>query len=110
MHTFFEAKMEAEQRYAIEYLVRKKKTRQETHCEIKEVYGPAALQKTAVFKWYKLFSKGYNSAADLPRTGLHETLNSKNKIMIVKTLINQNCKRAGFLSGFIQWKCSQNNP
>ena len=30
VHTFFEAKMDAEQRYAIKYLVRKKKTRHET--------------------------------------------------------------------------------
>ena len=43
--------MDAEQRYAIKYLVRKKRTRQETLLEIKEVYGPAALQKTAVYKW-----------------------------------------------------------
>ena len=45
VHTFFEAKMDAEQRYAIKYLIRKKKTRQETLCEIKEVYWLAALQK-----------------------------------------------------------------
>ena len=37
--------LDAEQRYAIKHLVRKKKTRQETLCEIKEVYGLAALQK-----------------------------------------------------------------
>ena len=80
--------MEAEQRYAINYLIRKKETRQETLCEIKEVYGPAALQKTAVYKWYKRFSEGYNSAADLPRTGRHGTLNSKNNVLKVKTLID----------------------
>ena len=44
MHIFFEAKKDAEQRYVIKYLFRKKKTRQETLCEIEEVYGPAALQ------------------------------------------------------------------
>ena len=69
--------MDAEQRYTIKNLVRKKNTRQETLCEIKEVYGPAALQKTAVYKWYKRFSEGYNSKADLPRNGRHGTLNIK---------------------------------
>ena len=49
--------MDAEQQYAIKYLERKKKTRQETLCEIKEVYGHAVLQTTAVYKWYKRFSK-----------------------------------------------------
>ena len=48
MHTFLEAKMDAEQRYAIKKLVKNKNTRQETLCEIKEVYGPVTLQKTAV--------------------------------------------------------------
>ena len=88
--TFFEAKMDAEQRFAIKYLVRKKKTRQETLCEIQEVYGTAALQKTAIYKWYKRFSEGYSSAADLPRTGRHGTLSSKNNVLKVKTLVDHN--------------------
>ena len=67
MHTctFFEAKLDDEQRYIIRYLVRKK-TRQER------------------------FSEGYRSAADLPRTGRHGTLNSKNNVLKVQTLIDQN--------------------
>ena len=94
MHTFFEAKLDAEQQYPIIYLVRNKKTRnfkrQETLCEIKEVYGPAVLRKLVVYKWYKRFSEGYNSAADLPRTGRYRMLSSKNNVLKVKTLIDQN--------------------
>ena len=89
VNTLFEAKMDAEQRFAIKYLVRKKKTRQETLCEIQGVYGSAALQKTAIYR-YKRFSEGYSSAADLPRTGRHGTLNSKNNVIQVNTLVDHN--------------------
>ena len=43
----------------------------------------------AVYTWYRRFSDGYNSAADLPRTGRHQTLHSKNNVLKVKTLIDQ---------------------
>ena len=68
-----------QQRFAIKYLVRKRKTRPKTICEIQTVY--AALQKTVIYKWYKRLSEGYSSAADLPRTGRHGTLNSKNNVL-----------------------------
>ena len=38
----------------------------------------------------KRFSEGYNSAADLPRTGRDGKSNSKNNVLKVKTLIDQN--------------------
>ena len=44
----------------------------------------------AVYKLYKRFSKCYNSAADLPSTRCHRTLNSKINVLKVKTLIDQN--------------------
>ena len=47
-------------------------------------------KKTAEYKWYKRFSEGYNSAADLPRTGRHGTSNSKNNLLKVRTFIDQN--------------------
>ena len=46
--------------------------------------------KTAVHKWCEQFPEGYSSAADLPRTGRHGTLNSKYNVLKFKTLIDQN--------------------
>ena len=57
MHTFFEARVDAEQRYAIKYLVRNKKSSKKLSVKLKKYMDVQHYKKTAVYKCTSDFLK-----------------------------------------------------
>ena len=58
-----------EQRYAIKFCVKLKKSTTETFASLTEAYGDSTLSTTMVFKWHKAFKEGRENVEDDPRSG-----------------------------------------
>jgi len=58
-----------EQRCAIKFCVKLKKSATETFASLPEAYGNATLSRTMVFKWHKSFKEGRENVEDEPRPG-----------------------------------------
>ena len=58
-----------EQRYAIKFCVKLKKSATETFASLTEAYGDATLSRPMVFKWHTSFKEGRENVEDDPRSG-----------------------------------------
>jgi len=58
-----------EQRYAIKFCVKLKKTPLETFEMLKEAFGDDCLSKSQSNRWHKMFRKGWEEVADEARAG-----------------------------------------
>jgi transposase len=58
-----------EQRYAIKFCVKLKKSATETFENLTEAYGDATLSRNMVFRWHKAFTEGRENVEDEPRSG-----------------------------------------
>jgi histone-lysine N-methyltransferase SETMAR len=77
-----------EQRYAIKFCVKLGKTGKETHDMIKEAYGDAAMGRSGVFEWHKLFREGRERVEDDDRSGRPSTSKTNENVSRVKNLLN----------------------
>ena len=77
-----------EQRYAIKFCVKLGKTGKETHDMIKEAYGDAAMARSGVFEWHKLFREGRERVEDDDHTGRPSTSKTNENVSRVQTLLN----------------------
>ena len=83
-----------EQRYAIKFCVKLGKTGKETHDMIKEAYSDAAMGRSGVFEWHKLFRDGRERVEDDDRSGRPSTSKTNENVSRV-----ENCLRnAQFIS------------
>jgi hypothetical protein len=62
-----------EQRTAIQFRVKLKKTASETFEMLKSAYGEEYLSRTSVFEWHKMFKEGRESLQDDERKGCPST-------------------------------------
>uniref|UniRef100_A0A8B9ZUC3 Transposase n=1 Tax=Anas zonorhyncha TaxID=75864 RepID=A0A8B9ZUC3_9AVES len=76
-----EPKRLLEQRYAIKFCVKLGKTGKETHDMIKEAYGDAAMGRSCVCEWHKLFREGRERVEDDDRSG-HPSTSKTNENVI----------------------------
>ncbi|XP_068526633.1 protein GVQW3-like [Anas acuta] len=81
-----------EQRYAIKFCVKLGKTGKETHDMIKKVYGDAAMGRSGVFEWHKLFREGRERVEDDDRSGHPSTSKTNKNMSRVKNLPNRHCR------------------
>ncbi|KAJ8958578.1 hypothetical protein NQ318_016299 [Aromia moschata] len=64
------------------------KTGKETHAMTKEAYGDAAMRRSGVFEWHKLFREGRERAEDDDRSGRPWTSKTNENVSRVKNLLN----------------------
>ena len=79
--------IELEQRYAIKFCVRLKKSATETLNLLQEAFHENALKKTAVFDWHKRFREGRRSLEDDHRTGRPQTAATEENVNVISVLI-----------------------
>ena len=58
-----------EQRYAIKFCVKLKKTNQEAYGKLKEAYGDVQMSQATFYRWFKRLSEGNEEVEDEPRSG-----------------------------------------
>ena len=68
-HVRFAMQKNIEQRCAIKFCVKLKKSATETFASLPEAYGNATLSRTMVFKCHKAFKGGQENVKDDPRSG-----------------------------------------
>uniref|UniRef100_A0A8B9QU22 Mos1 transposase HTH domain-containing protein n=1 Tax=Anas platyrhynchos TaxID=8839 RepID=A0A8B9QU22_ANAPL len=78
-----------EQRYVIKFCVKLGKTGKETHDMIKEAYGDAAMGRSGVFEWHKLFREGRERVEDDDHSGRPSTSKTNKNVLRVKNLLNR---------------------
>ncbi|XP_032053001.1 protein GVQW3-like [Aythya fuligula] len=78
-----------EQRYTIKFCVKLGKTGKETHDVIKEAYGDAAMGRSCVFEWHKLFQEGRERVEDDDRSGRPLTSKTNENVSRVKNVLNR---------------------
>lgn len=78
-----------EQRYAIKFCVKLGKSGKETHDMIKQAYGDAAMGRSSVFDWHKLFREGRERVEDDDRSGRPSTSKSEDNVSRVRKLLNE---------------------
>uniref|UniRef100_A0A8C3CC15 Transposase n=1 Tax=Cairina moschata TaxID=8855 RepID=A0A8C3CC15_CAIMO len=77
-----------EQQYAIKFCVKLGKMGKETHDMIKEAYGDAAMGRSGVFEWHKLFREGRERVEDDDRSRRLSTSKINENVSRVKNLLN----------------------
>nr|XP_027306070.1 protein GVQW3 [Anas platyrhynchos] len=77
------------QRYEIKFCVKLGKMDKETHDVIKEAYGDAAMGRSGVFEWHKLFREGRERVEDDDRSGCPSTIKTNENVSRVKNLLNR---------------------
>ncbi|GFU23921.1 protein GVQW3 [Trichonephila clavipes] len=77
-----------EQRYAIKFCVKLGKTGKENHDMIKKTFGDAAMGRSGVFKWHKLFLEGRERVEDDDPSRRPSTSKTYQNVARVKTLLN----------------------
>jgi [histone H3]-lysine36 N-dimethyltransferase SETMAR len=77
-----------EQRHAIKFCVKLKKTATQTYEMIKEAYGDAAASRSTVFEWHKLFREGRDLVEDDHRVGRPSTSRTDDSVAKVKALLD----------------------
>ena len=63
-----------EQRYAIKFYVKLKKTKQEAYGLLKEAYGDERMSQASFYRWFNRFSEGNEQVEDEPRSGSSERI------------------------------------
>uniref|UniRef100_A0A8C3CU13 Mos1 transposase HTH domain-containing protein n=1 Tax=Cairina moschata TaxID=8855 RepID=A0A8C3CU13_CAIMO len=77
-----------EQRDEIKFCVKLSKTGKETHNMIKEAYGDAAMGRSGVFGWHKLFREGRERVEDDDRSRRPSTSKTNENVSRVENLLN----------------------
>nr|CAH7720081.1 unnamed protein product [Callosobruchus chinensis] len=77
-----------EQRYAIKFCVKLGKTATETLGMLKDAYGDAAMSRSTVFEWHKLFREGRELVEDDQRAGRPSTSRIGENVAKVKALLD----------------------
>ncbi|GFX31792.1 protein GVQW3 [Trichonephila clavipes] len=83
-----------EQRYAIKFCIKLVKMGKETHDMIKEAYGDAAMDRSGVFEWHKLFLEGRGEIEDDDRFRRLSTSMTNQNVSHVKDLLNSDRRRS----------------
>src|ERR1051325_2387948 len=78
-----------EQRYAIKFCVKLKKSATETFANLSEAYGDVTLSRDMVFKWHKAFKDGRESVEDEPRSGRPVSSTTDQNVEIVQAAVTQ---------------------
>ena len=78
-----------EQRYAIKFCVKLKKTKQEAYRMLKEVYGDEQMSKASFYRWFTRFSEGNEQVEDEPRSGALNSARKEENIEEVRRLVMQ---------------------
>ena len=76
-----------EQRYAIKFCVKLKKSATETFASLTEAYGDATLSRTMVFKWHKAFKEGRENVEDDPCSGRPISSTNDQNVEMVRAVI-----------------------
>jgi len=76
-----------EQRYAIKFCVKLKKSATETFSSLTEAYGDATLSRTMVFKWNKAFKEGREYVENDPRSGRPISSTNDQNVEMVRAVI-----------------------
>jgi hypothetical protein len=76
-----------EQRYAIKFCVKLKKSATETFASLTEAYGDAALSRTMVFRWHKAFKEGREKVEDDPRSGRPISSTNYENVEVVRAVM-----------------------
>lgn len=79
-----------EQRYAIKFCVKLGKTATETLEMIKDAFKDAAMSRSTVFEWHKLFREGRELVEDDQRAGRPSTSRIDENVAKVKVLLDSN--------------------
>lgn len=78
-----------EQRYAIKFCVKLKKTKQEAYGMLKEAYGDEQMSQATFYRWFKRFSEGNEEVEDEPRSGAPKSARKEENIEEVQRLVMQ---------------------
>lgn len=76
-----------EQRYAIKFCVKLKKSATETFASLTEAYGDATLSRTMVFRWHKAFKEGRENVEDDPRSGRPISSTNDENVEVVRAVM-----------------------
>ena len=78
-----------EQRYAIKFCTKLRKSGSKTLQLLRTAYGDAVLFSARVFRWHKEFKDGRESIEDEQRAGRPSTLRSENNVARVKAILDR---------------------
>ena len=78
-----------EQRYAIKFCVKLRKSGSETLQLLRTAYGDAVLSSSQVFRWHKVFKYGRESGEDEQRAGRPSTSRSENNVARVQAVLDR---------------------
>ena len=78
-----------EQRYAIKFYVKLKKTKQEAYGLLKEAYGDERMSQASFYRWFNRFSEGNEQVKDKPRSGALKIAHKEENIEEVQRLVMQ---------------------
>jgi transposase len=73
-----------EQRAAIKFCVKLKKTATETFEMLKRAYGKECLSRTSVFQWHKRFKEGRESLQDDDWKGRPSTSRTEESVKVIQ--------------------------
>ena len=76
-----------EQRYAIKFCVKLKKSATETFASLIEASGDATLSRNVVFKWHKAFKEGRENVEDGPRSGRPNSSTNDQNVEVVRAVM-----------------------
>lgn len=78
-----------EQRHAIKFCVKLKKTKQEAYGMLKEAYGDEQMSQASFYRWFNRFSDGNEQVEDEPRSGASKCARKEGSIEEVQRLVMQ---------------------
>jgi len=78
-----------EQRYAIKFCVKLRKSGSETLQLLRTAYGDAVLSSSQVLRWYKVFKDGRGDVEDEQRAGRPSSSRTENSVARVKAVLDR---------------------
>ena len=78
-----------EQRYAIKFCVRLKKSKQEAYGLLKEAYGDEQISQASFYQWFNKFSETNKQVEDEPRSGAPKSACKEESIQEMQRLMMQ---------------------
>jgi len=88
-HVMFAMQENIEQRYTIKFCVKLKKSATDTFASLTEAYGDAALSRTMVFKWHKVFKEGQENVEGDPRSGRPISSTNDQNVEVVQVVMTK---------------------
>ena len=76
-----------EQRYAIKFCAKLKKSTTETFGSLTETYADATLSRTLVSKWHKAFKEGRGNVENDPRSGRPISSTNDQNVEMVRAVV-----------------------